>query len=105
MARWLTVLSWTIVGYDVAAIMAEKPGVPVSLDLSTFKQAMETEMNSFYAAVLFAVRGFDKLPTDVPRVFIAGSNACPWTPALSSYLTLGIGKVSGRYLRKDQLGV
>lgn len=87
--------------YDVAAIRAEKPGVPVSLDLATFKTAMETELNSFYAAVLFAVRGFDKLPTGTPRVFIAGGNACPWIPAYSQFMTLGVGKVSSRFCRKS----
>lgn len=82
------------IAYDLVAFRAEKPGVPVSVDLPTFKTSMETELNSFYASVLFAVRGFDKLPSEVPRVFIAGGNACPFIPAYHQYMALGTGKVS-----------
>lgn len=58
---------------------------------------MEAEINSFYAACLFAIAGFDQLKVQSPdatRTFIAGGNACPWLPAHDIFLTLFIGKVS-----------
>lgn len=58
---------------------------------------MEAEINSFYAACLFAIAGFDQLKAKygdgVKRTFIAGGNACPWLPAHDIFLTLFVGKV------------
>ncbi|CAG8974797.1 hypothetical protein HYALB_00000410 [Hymenoscyphus albidus] len=70
---------------------------PFSLPLSTFSSGVAISITSAFAALKYAIEGFDTLPADVNKTFIYTGNKLnvePW-PQL---LDLGVGKAAGAHM-------
>ena len=68
--------------------------------LSSFIADQQVGTSSLYALAQAAVAGFDKLPSSVPRVFIATGNLLPFIDPIPNFVTLGPQKVSSVHLVK-----
>ncbi|KAG8916699.1 hypothetical protein FRC02_003648, partial [Tulasnella sp. 418] len=68
---------------------------PLSLPFSDFYQGAVVIGINVYAAAQRALKGFDKLPADVPKAFISNGNVLPWMNPLVPFLSL-VGKKAAR---------
>jgi len=71
---------------------------PLSIPLTSFVHDQAVGVNGVFALAQCAIRGFDQLPTTIPRVFIVTGNLLPFVAAVPNMVTLGTQKVASAYL-------
>lgn len=70
---------------------------PLGVSLDAFMEDLNINVNSVYAAIQEALKGFLELPSPASRTFILTGNAFN-TSAFPPLLTLGVGKAASAHL-------
>ncbi|KAG8967111.1 hypothetical protein FRC03_010666 [Tulasnella sp. 419] len=85
-----------LVLYNAYSLRSPQPADPLSLPFSDFLHGLSVTGVNAYVAAQQSLKGFDKLPSDVPKAFIVNGNVLPFIDPIEPFLSLGLGKKAAR---------